>query len=75
MSDVSDVDLEVAGLDGGDEVENTRRAMVAADAGLRVKVRLRACGTQRGISVVDLISSMDSREVMLKIFTCEMSAW
>ena len=39
----------------------------------------RACPQEtcayRGNAVVDLISSMDSREVMLKILTCEMSAW
>ena len=33
-----------------------------------------ACA-HRGNSVDDLISSMDSREVMLKIFTWEMRAW
>ena len=37
--------------------------------------RLPVHSAQRGSAVVDLISSMDSREVMLKIFTCEMSAW
>ena len=48
---------------------------VAADAAPRAKLRLQASSAQRGNSVVDLISSMDSREVMLKIFTWEISAW
>ena len=39
------------------------------------RVRLQASCAQSGSSVVVFISSMDSREVMLNIFTCEMSAW
>ena len=48
---------------------------VAVDAAPRARVRLQSSCAQRGNSVVDLISSMDSREVMLKIFTWEISAW
>ena len=44
---------------------------VAVDAAPRARVRLQSSCAQRGNSVVDLISSMDSREVMLKIFTRE----
>ena len=69
-------DAAAPSLDAGlhDPDLAARRVDAQAEAGQCLVEHPISCA-QRGNSVVDLISSMDSREVMLKIFTCEMSDW